>query len=123
MRCTCLEGAMSERAAEGNVEGAAEGAGRGADGGAAEARPEETFDPRDLDALNALNDLNAELLLRLQETGVAVPSSTEIDGCYALRVANVNHRTRRADLDALIAGVLDLGAQLASRAAFAVARR
>ncbi len=69
------------------------------------------------DAHNALNTLNAELLLRLQETGVAAPSGTEIDGCYALRVANVNHRSRRSDFDALLAAVLEIGAQLARQAA------
>jgi aromatic-L-amino-acid decarboxylase len=61
---------------------------------------------------DALNALNAELLLRLQERGIAVPSSTVLGGRYALRVANVNHRTRREDLDALVDGVLSLGREL-----------
>jgi len=60
----------------------------------------------------ALNALNAELLLRLQERGIAVPSSTVLGGRYALRVANVNHRTRREDIDALIDGVLAIGKEL-----------
>ena len=59
-----------------------------------------------------LNALNAELLIRLQEHAVAVPSGTVIGGRYAIRVANVNHRTRRADLDALVDGVLRIGAEL-----------
>ncbi|GLC25717.1 pyridoxal phosphate-dependent decarboxylase family protein [Roseisolibacter agri] len=57
--------------------------------------------------------LNEELLLRLQERGIAVPSSTVLHGRFALRVANVNHRTRRADLDALVDAVLLIGAELA----------
>ncbi len=57
--------------------------------------------------------LNEELLLRLQERGIAVPSSTVLGGRFALRVANVNHRTRRADLDALVDAVLLIGAELA----------
>ena len=61
---------------------------------------------------DALNALNTELLIRLQETGVAVPSSTVLAGRYAIRVANVNHRTRREDLDALIDGVLRIGGEL-----------
>lgn len=64
--------------------------------------------------------LNRELLLRIQEQGVAVPSSTMIDGRFALRVCNVNHRTRQSDLDQLFEGVLRLGRELAA-AAIAVA--
>ena len=56
--------------------------------------------------------LNRELLLRIQERGIAVPSSTMIDGRFALRICNVNHRTRRADLDQLFEGVLRLGREL-----------
>ena len=59
-----------------------------------------------------LDALNAELLIRLQERGIAVPSSTVLGGRYALRVANVNHRTRREDLDILVDAVLALGAEL-----------
>ncbi|MEO8138007.1 MAG: pyridoxal-dependent decarboxylase [Gemmatimonadota bacterium] len=60
--------------------------------------------------------LNRELLLRMQEQGVAVPSSTVIDGRFALRVCNVNHRTRKSDLDQLFEGVLRLGRELAAEA-------
>jgi aromatic-L-amino-acid decarboxylase len=47
-----------------------------------------------------LNNLNLEILLRVQETGAAVPSSTIINGAFAIRVCNVNHRTRRDALHA-----------------------
>jgi aromatic-L-amino-acid decarboxylase len=60
--------------------------------------------------------VNEELLLRLQEEGIAVPSSTRIAGRFALRVANVNHRARREDLDALLDGVVRIGRELAARA-------
>jgi aromatic-L-amino-acid decarboxylase len=63
---------------------------------------------------HALDALNAELLLRIQEAGIAVPSGTRIGGCYALRVANVNHRSRSADFDALVDAVLTLGAKIAA---------
>jgi aromatic-L-amino-acid/L-tryptophan decarboxylase len=58
----------------------------------------------------ALNALNSEILLRLQEQGIAVPSSTVLDGRFAIRVANVNHRTRREDIDAIVDGVLKVAA-------------
>ena len=57
----------------------------------------------------ALEDLNREILLRLQEDGIAIPSSTRRDGRFALRVAITNHRTKRSDIEALVAAVLDLG--------------
>jgi glutamate/tyrosine decarboxylase-like PLP-dependent enzyme len=56
-----------------------------------------------------LNELNEELLIELQESGVAVPSSTLIDGKYALRVAITNHRSRRQDFDILVRKVLEIG--------------
>jgi glutamate/tyrosine decarboxylase-like PLP-dependent enzyme len=57
----------------------------------------------------ALDALNREILLQLQEKGIAVPSSTRIGGRYAIRAAFVGHRTTLADADALIDGVLRLG--------------
>jgi aromatic-L-amino-acid decarboxylase len=60
-----------------------------------------------------LNRLNEELLIRLHESGVAVPSSTMLNGTYALRVAITNHRSRREDFDLFIRKVIELGATLA----------
>ena len=57
----------------------------------------------------ALNALNQELLVRLQESGVAVPNSTKVHGKYCLRVAITNHRTRREDLDMMVREVIALG--------------
>jgi glutamate/tyrosine decarboxylase-like PLP-dependent enzyme len=56
----------------------------------------------------ALNELNAELLAELQESGVAVPSNTTLDGRYALRVAITNHRSRFEDFDVLVEKLLEL---------------
>ena len=61
----------------------------------------------------ALNRLNQELLYELQESGVAVPTSTQLEGRFALRVANVNHRSRREDFDLLLREVLERGRKLA----------
>ncbi|NUO63733.1 MAG: amino acid decarboxylase [Gemmatimonadaceae bacterium] len=59
-----------------------------------------------------LNPLNEEILLQLQERGIAVPSGTTLGGRFAIRVANTNHRARREDLDALVDGVLAIGREL-----------
>jgi glutamate/tyrosine decarboxylase-like PLP-dependent enzyme len=60
----------------------------------------------------ALNGLNKEVLLRVQESGVAVPSSTVLDGKFAMRVAITNHRSRRQDFEMLVAAVLEIGEKL-----------
>jgi glutamate/tyrosine decarboxylase-like PLP-dependent enzyme len=52
--------------------------------------------------------LNVEIMLRLQEEGIAVLSDTTIAGHHCLRVAITNHRTRRADLDVLVREVVRL---------------
>lgn len=56
--------------------------------------------------------VNAEIVAALQESGIAAPSATTIHGRLAIRAAIVNHRTRAQDIDALLAGVLALGAAL-----------
>jgi len=61
----------------------------------------------------ALNALNEELLIRLHESGVAVPSYTTLQGRYCMRVAICNHRTRDADLRLLVDAVLAEGRALA----------
>jgi aromatic-L-amino-acid decarboxylase len=59
----------------------------------------------------ALQALNKEILLRLQEEGIASPSSTILNGKYTLRVANVNQRTQREDMELLVREVLRIGMQ------------
>lgn len=56
-----------------------------------------------------LNPLNQEILLRIQERGLAVPSSTVLDGRLALRVAITNHRSRRDDFELLVDAVVETG--------------
>ena len=48
-------------------------------------------------------------LVRLQEDGLAVPSGVRIRGKFALRVANVNHRSRREDFQSLVDNSVRLG--------------
>ena len=56
-----------------------------------------------------LDDLNAELVQDLHESGIAAPSTTRVRGRLAIRVNITNHRCRRADLDVLLNAVLTAG--------------
>lgn len=56
-----------------------------------------------------LDALNRELLLRLQESGVAIPSGTVVRGDFALRVAFTNHRTRIDDVERFVEAVSAVG--------------
>jgi len=60
--------------------------------------------------------VNEQIVLALQESGIVAPSTTRIDGKVAIRAAIVNHRTSRAEIDALIDGVLTFGNTIASAA-------
>lgn len=59
----------------------------------------------------ALRAHNAEIMLRLQESGIAVITDTTIRGRHCLRAAICNHRTRDEDLDLLVEEVLKIGAE------------
>jgi aromatic-L-amino-acid decarboxylase len=48
------------------------------------------------------------LVIALQESGRAAPSTTRIGGVLAIRAAVVNHRTGAADVDALVDATLEL---------------
>ena len=60
-----------------------------------------------------LDALQSEVVMRVQESGVAVPSTTKLRGQTVIRLAIVNHRSRRADFDALLDAVLREGRALA----------
>jgi glutamate/tyrosine decarboxylase-like PLP-dependent enzyme len=59
-----------------------------------------------------LREHNTEILMRLQESGIAAPSATTIRGHYCLRAAFCNHRTRMEDVDLLVREVLRIGDEL-----------
>jgi glutamate/tyrosine decarboxylase-like PLP-dependent enzyme len=59
-----------------------------------------------------LNAVNEEILLRLQERGIAVPSGTKLGDKYAIRVANVNHRSVDRDFVELVDAVVVIGGEL-----------
>jgi aromatic-L-amino-acid decarboxylase len=58
---------------------------------------------------NALRNLHVEIMMRLQEDGIAAISDTTLHGRHCLRVAINNHRTRRSDLELLVREVVRLG--------------
>ena len=59
--------------------------------------------------------LNGKIVIDLQERGIAVPSTTRINGKLAIRLNVMNHRTTAADLDATLDAVLAAGAGLLDR--------
>ena len=60
------------------------------------------------------NRVNGNIVIDIQESGIAAPSTTIIDGQLAIRAAIVNHRTDICDIDALISAVLEFGSQRSS---------
>ncbi len=60
--------------------------------------------------------VNARIVVELQESGVAAPSTTVLRGQLAIRAAIVNHRTAPADLDLLVERTVALGRSLRDRA-------
>jgi glutamate/tyrosine decarboxylase-like PLP-dependent enzyme len=63
-------------------------------------------------APDSLDALNREILIQLQERGIAVPSGTTVRGRFAIRVAITNHRSRDDDFEALVEAVERIGADL-----------
>jgi aromatic-L-amino-acid/L-tryptophan decarboxylase len=59
-----------------------------------------------------LDELNKQIIVELQEQGVAVLSGTIINGKYVLRAANANHRSRRGDFEVLVREVIRIGKEL-----------
>jgi glutamate/tyrosine decarboxylase-like PLP-dependent enzyme len=56
------------------------------------------------------NKVNGNIVIDIQESGIAAPSTTILDGQLAIRAAIVNHRTDTCDIDALVSAVLEFGA-------------
>ena len=67
-----------------------------------------------LDAHGAIEQVNRDLVVALQESGVAAPSSTVLDGRFAIRVALFNHRSTERDIDVLLGATLALGRSLSA---------
>lgn len=56
------------------------------------------------------DEVNAAIIADLQESGIAAPSATTINGHIAIRTAIVNHRTNRGDIDRLLEAALRFAA-------------
>lgn len=63
---------------------------------------------------DAAKVLNTEVMLRIQESGIAVLSDTTVQGKYGLRCAFNNHRTRREDIDVFLSAVVHTADQILS---------
>jgi aromatic-L-amino-acid decarboxylase len=61
-----------------------------------------------------LDALNREVLMRIQERGIAVPSATVVQGKFAIRVAITNHRTVTSDLEVLADSMVTIGREVAA---------
>jgi glutamate/tyrosine decarboxylase-like PLP-dependent enzyme len=72
------------------------------------------FNPGRLDD-EALNVLNKEILIQLQEQGICAPSYTTLYGRYCLRVAIANHRSVQDDFDALVEEAVRIGQKLTAQ--------
>ena len=70
-----------------------------------------------------LDELNKEILMALQERGIATPSSTVLHGRFAIRVAICNHRSRRSDFVALVRETGAIGDELSGLGTPATARK
>ncbi len=55
------------------------------------------------------DEVNRRIVVELQESGTVAPSTTRIDGQLAIRVALVNHRTGRDEVDTLLNRTLEIG--------------
>ncbi|SFO07807.1 Glutamate or tyrosine decarboxylase [Mesorhizobium sp. NFR06] len=64
----------------------------------------------------SLKAFNTEIMLRLQEEGIAALSDTTVQGRHCLRAAIANHRTRREDLDLAVREMLRLGREIEAAA-------
>lgn len=62
-----------------------------------------------------LNALNKEILMQLQERGIAAPSYTTLHGQYCLRIAIANHRSKKDDFETLAREVVRLGRELTAQ--------
>ncbi len=74
------------------------------------------FNPGGL-AEKSLDALNKEILMQLQERGIAAPSYSTLNGRYCLRIAIANHRSTLADFDLLAQEVVRIGRALVAQVA------
>ncbi len=62
-----------------------------------------------------LDAINQQILIELQEQGIAVLSGTVVRGCHVLHAAITNHRSRREDFEVLVEKVKQIGEGLVNK--------
>ena len=70
------------------------------------------YRPVGWDDASRLDELNTEILAQLRQRGRSLPSSTRVDGAFALRACYINPRTRFSDVEQLVDDVLEIGRSL-----------
>jgi glutamate/tyrosine decarboxylase-like PLP-dependent enzyme len=65
--------------------------------------------------VDQLNILNKEILMTMQERGIASPSYTILNGKYSIRVAITNHRSRKEDFEVLVNETIKIGDELLNK--------
>ncbi len=63
----------------------------------------------------AADRVNAEIVIAMQESGIAAPSSTVVNGHFAIRAAIFNHRTTQQEIDKLVDATLKFGRLFSQR--------
>jgi len=61
-----------------------------------------------------LDRVNQEILVELQEQGIAVLSGSWVKGRYVMRLGHTNHRTKSSDFDLLVWEVIRIGGEITS---------
>ena len=72
------------------------------------------YRPVGWDDQERLNELNADILDELRRVGRSLPSSTNVDGAFAIRACYINPLNDREHVDLLVADVLDIGRRLSA---------
>ena len=62
-----------------------------------------------------VDGLNAQIVVELQEQGIAVVSDSVVGGKRIIHVAHTNHRTRREDFEVLVQEVVRLGKEMGGK--------
>lgn len=64
-----------------------------------------------------LDALNKSIVMAVQDQGIAVPTSTILNGHYVIRAAITNHRSRFDDFDLLVKETIRIGTEMAATTA------
>lgn len=64
-----------------------------------------------------LSELNKEIVIDIQESGIAIPSTTKLRGILNIRINITNHRTTLQDFDILVDAVVKMGQARLAKAA------